>query len=430
MSKSKRRERSGRRFFFGNFNSQETVVARFVKRALFCLLLGVDLLVVLQALEGFFANGRAFRLALALSAVALLTVVEGVNLFAAKKHRQKIVCYALDVVAAFAISCAVGNDHLLTIYTILLTEFYLSANKMFPTMLVCACSILLHGATFWAASAIYENTFPVISNVTRSFSDSVVIFMHFAIVNVAVRFYRQYVRLKQTLKELDESKAELQKAYDELAEKTALEERQRIAKDIHDTAGHSITTVIMQTEAAKLIVDSKPEEAKSKIIAANLQAKHALEELRDSVHLLSGLGENATIKEALTSIIRESTDGTGITVRSEIDEIVVSGEKGRFICNALKEGISNGLRHGGATAFWFECKREGDKICFLLSDNGGGVAGGKPKIGFGLSGMRKNAERLGGTVGLYTEEGEGFELRIELPVDKDKERREEDGKEN
>lgn len=425
----KRRTRSRKRFFFSNFNSQETVVVRFIKRVLLCLLLGVDVLVVLQALEGYVTSNRIFPFVLALSAVTLLTAVEGINLFVAQRQRYKMICYALDVLAEFAVSCAVGNDHLLTIYIIVLTEFYLSANKMFPTMLVCACSILLHGVTFWVTSAIYENTFPVISNVTRAFSDSVVIFVHFAVVNVAIRFYRQYVRLKQTLKELDESKAELQKAYDGLAAKTALEERQRIAKDIHDTAGHSITTVIMQTEAAKLIVDSNPEEAKSKIIAANLQAKHALEELRDSVHLLSGLGENATLKEALTAILRESSDGTGITVRSEIDEINASSEKARFVCNALKEGISNGIRHGGATAFWFECKQEGEKIAFLLSDNGRGVVGGKPKIGFGLSGMQKNAEKLGGTVSLYSEAEEGFELRIELPVD-EREREIDDGKEN
>ena len=92
---------------------------------------------------------------------------------------------------------------------------------------------------------------------------------------------------------------ELQKAYDELAEVTALQERQRIAKDIHDMAGHSITTVIMQTEAAKLILDSNPQEAKSKIVAANLRAQHALEELRESVHLLSGRRSRLSLKEAL-----------------------------------------------------------------------------------------------------------------------------------
>lgn len=196
---------------------------------------------------------------------------------------------------------------------------------------------------------------------------------------------------------------------------SALEERQRIAKEIHDTAGHSITTVIMQTEAAKLIVENNPKEAKSKIVAANLQAKHALDELRDSVHLLSGQKENQTLKDALESIVHESTDGTGITIRSEIDELDVSSAKQRFLCNSLKEGISNGLRHGGATAFWFELKLENDKIKFLLSDNGKGVKAGEWQTGFGLSSMQNRAKSLGGDVSFATEEG--FELTIVLPKD-------------
>ena len=253
--------------------------------------------------------------------------------------------------------------------------------------------------------------------LTQSFNDLVILLVHFILVNFSVRFYRQYLRLTKALKDLDKSKEDLQKAYDDLAEVTALEERQRIAKDIHDTAGHSITTVIMQTEAAKLIIDSQPEEAKSKIIAANLQAKHALEELRESVHLLSGIPGKATLKDALEGIINESTDGTGIKIRSDIDDICVSDAKYRLLCNTLKEGISNGLRHGNATAFWFELKEADGKISFLLSDNGSGVAINQLKEGFGLTGMSGRAESLGGEVWFVSEPDEGFEIHLMLPHD-------------
>jgi signal transduction histidine kinase len=192
-----------------------------------------------------------------------------------------------------------------------------------------------------------------------------------------------------------------------------LEERQRIAKDIHDTAGHSLTTVIMQTEAAKRIVEEDPKEAKNKIVAANLQAKHALDELRNSVHLLSGGNEQQTLKGDLEGILHETMDGTEIIIRSEIEDLTLSPTKHRFLCNSLKEGISNGLRHGGATAFWFELKQDGDKVEFLLSDNGKGL--GKDFImGFGLTSMRDRARTLGGEVYLESEEGEGVELRIQL----------------
>ncbi len=204
-----------------------------------------------------------------------------------------------------------------------------------------------------------------------------------------------------------------------MAEVTALEERQRIAKEIHDTAGHSLTTVIMQTETAKRIIDSNPQEAKQKLIAANLQARHALEELRDSVHLLSGSEEQTTLKDALLAVIHESTDGTGITIRSSIEDIELLPAKHRFLCNSLKEGISNGLRHGGATAFWFELKKEEGKICFLLSDNGRGLGGKEMQAGFGLTAMRDRARALGGEATYFSDE-EGFELQVKIGVDDEK----------
>jgi signal transduction histidine kinase len=216
---------------------------------------------------------------------------------------------------------------------------------------------------------------------------------------------------------LDKSEKELKKAYEAVAEVTALEERQRIAKEIHDTAGHSLTTVIMQTESAKLIMEKDPLSAKQKIVSANLQAKNALEELRNSVHLLSGLSDTQTLKSVLESVIHDSTDGTGIKIRSEIEELKTSPAKARFLCNTLKEGISNGLRHGNATAFWFELKTENDKIKFLLSDNGKGVSSNAPSLGFGLKTMGERVRAFGGEIAFHSEENEGFEIAISLPVD-------------
>jgi signal transduction histidine kinase len=215
---------------------------------------------------------------------------------------------------------------------------------------------------------------------------------------------------------LDESKKQLEKAYDELEKITALTERQRIAKEIHDTAGHSITTVIMQTEAAKLVIDTDKDAAKKNIIAANLQAKHALEELRESVHLLSGVSEREPLKSALQRIIGETVDGTGIRIRSEIEDVALSDEKYRFVCNTFKEGLSNGIRHGKATAFWFEVKKDGESLKFLLSDNGDGMPVDTLNKGFGLSGMEREAARLGGKVWFESETGEGFEVHLQLPL--------------
>lgn len=345
-----------------------------------------------------------------------LLLVDGLKLFLAPKGRWRTALYAIEAVFASSFTFVTDGGAAMFVYVLVLTELYFSAERTRPSIILFAVAVPLYVTTFLIRDFfVFQTVKELLPLLTDLISSVFTLILHFVVVQVGLAFYRQFLRLDTALTELDKSKKELEKAYAVVAEVSALEERQRIAKEIHDTAGHSITTVIMQTEAAKLIVENNPKEAKSKIVAANLQAKHALDELRDSVHLLSGQKERQTLKDALESIIHESTDGTGITVRSEIDELDVSSAKQRFLCNSLKEGISNGLRHGGATAFWFELKLENDKIKFLLSDNGKGVKAGEWQTGFGLSSMQNRAKSLGGEVAFATEEG--FELTIVLPKD-------------
>lgn len=361
--------------------------------------------------------------------VAVLTGAEAVRIIALKKFRAKLWCYALDTLAAFCLTAVTGSRYLSTLYIIILTDYYLSAEKLSASLSGFFVSLVVYVATLWISGVIRQTEGAGLWALAQSFNDLVILMVHFIAVTFAVRFYRQSVKLSETLRMLDESNKQLENAYADLAEVTALEERQRIAKDIHDTAGHSITTVIMQTEAAKLVVDKNPAEAKSRIVAANLQAKHALEELRESVHLLSGAKENNTLKEALTAILHESSDGTGIVVRSDVDDIFVSPAKYRFLCNSLKEGISNGLRHGGATAFYFELKQEDRMLKFLLADNGRGVK--EPFLkGFGLNGLEERAQSLGGSVEYSFEEDGGFELEITLPADATNATEDREGKTN
>lgn len=393
----------------------------FGKWLIFIVLLIVEAFIVLQHLSVFDArNGWGTLMGivilesvLTLSKALKITVVKG-NL--------RLIFYVLDLLAACGFLFVTEGSYPVLVYMLVLTEFYIGVQKTVPSVVLLCIGMPLYAASY--ALRVYiqlRGEILLFDLLMQAFQATFALLLHFLVVQIGLAFYRQYVRLNKTLKELDESKKELEKAYEVVAEVTALEERQRIAKEIHDTAGHSITTVIMQTEAAKLILPDDPEKAKHKIVAANLQAKHALEELRDSVHLLSGSTGNTSLKAALEGIVHESTDGTDIKIRSQIEDVGVSPSKFRFLCNTLKEGISNGLRHGGATAFWFELKREEGKICFLLSDNGQGVGTDSLALGFGLSSMQERARALGGEVRFESEAGEGFEIHLTLPTDTEEE---------
>ena len=405
---------------FGKYDIRNEAQFLFLgKWLIFATLLFVEALIVLQQLDLAMRAGKWWKPILFSSLGVVLSISFALKLFAIRGRGKKVVFYVLDALLACGFVFFERGNYSLIIYVLVLTGFYLASDKAkFSVWLFCIGMPLyagIYGARMVVRLGKSMEFMPVFE---ESLGAIVALTVHFLLVQIALAFYRQFLKLDRALTELDGSKKELEKAYAVVAEVSALEERQRIAKEIHDTAGHSITTVIMQTEAAKRILETNPDEAKNKIIAANLQAKNALEELRDSVHLLSGRMGNLTLKDALLSIIHESTDGTGIIIRSAIDEVSVCETTHRFLCTTLKEGISNGLRHGGATAFWFELKEEGGKIEFLLSDNGKGVGKEALTLGFGLSSMQAHAKSLGGEIAFEGEEGEGFFLHLTLPQEK------------
>ena len=392
----------------------EKQFAVFFKRLFYIMFCSVTALFLMQQIVDFARGGSGLRFASSLFASFFLSLSFYLNIFLLRERKLRLVFYGLSEISIGVILIFNNTTTTIALYILMLTALYMDAGKIKPRVVLFCLGIPVYFLCFVAhihflVGGIVD-LFPVIR---QSLGTIFAIVLHFVILHLCVAFYRQYMRLDKALKELDASKKELEKAYEAVAEVTALEERQRIAKDIHDTAGHSITTVIMQTEAAKRILEQDPKEAKQKIVAANLQAKHALDELRDSVHLLSGSSANQTLSSALEEILHESTDGTEIIIRSHVEDITVSPAKQRFLCNSLKEGISNGLRHGKATAFWFELKEEDGKVFFLLSDNGKGVEKNL-KEGFGLSAMRNRAKTLGGEVTFESEENEGFELKIIL----------------
>ena len=402
---------------FGKFRFRdEAQFLRFAKWLIFIVLIVVEALMILNAADRFRGAQGETRFVVVFSLVAVLTASEALKLFVLKEGKTRFIFYVIDAIVACGCVFFVGGTYPLLIYMLVLTQYYISAEKSVLSVWVFCGSMPLYALCYGLQMALQGGDIELLPILQNAIGPVVALSIHFITVQIVLAFYRQYLKLGRTLEALDESKKELEKAYAVVAEVTALEERQRIAKDIHDTAGHSITTVIMQTESAKRILETNPEEAKAKIVAANLQAKHALEELRASVHLLSGLTGKETLKDALLAVLHESMDGTGLNIRSEIEDVSVSEAKHRFLCNTLKEGISNGLRHGGATAFWFELKREGNTLRFLLSDNGKGI-NGTPKEGFGLSTMRQRAKSLGGEVTLSSEPDEGFEILLVIPMD-------------
>lgn len=348
----------------------------------------------------------------------LLEISCVVSAFGIKHFKAKCVFYGLDFIFLLVLCLITGNSWLAALYCIFLSQVYVSADNFRSCVILFVLSCVAFVISFvcgWAFANPGADVYTAVVQVLSGCLTGLIVFaLHFIILNFTLKFYRTNLRLIKALKEADESREQLAKAYEKLSETAVFEERNRIAKDIHDNAGHSMTTVIMQTEAAKLLIDSDPAEAKNRIISANIQAKNALEQMRESVHLLAGRGGGNSLKAEIEEIVAQTIDGTELKVRCDLDDLAAEPELQRFVCNSLKECLANGVRHGRATAFYVELKEEGEGIKLLVSDNGSG-ASGSVQEGFGLKSMRTKAEGLGGSAAIHSESGEGFEVEIKIP---------------
>ena len=409
-----------RRIFGEDKNIQEDRVLFIGKWVIFGLLLIVELLLLLQHMEILIETKKWVKFSILFAAALILTGAEALKMFILKKEKYNLVLYGIEAFAACGFVIATVGVYSLLLYILILTQFYFRTTKLNNALWMYVVALPMYAISYALQIYLVRGDVMGLEIMREAFGSFAALTIHFVGVELVLLFYRQYIRLNRTLVDLDASKKELEKAYAVVAEVTALEERQRIAKEIHDTAGHSLTTVIMQTEAAKRIIDTNPAEAKMKLISANLQAKNTLDRLRECVHILSGEMGSMTLKTALEGIINESTDGTGIKIRAKIEDIYVSEAKHRFLCNTLKEGIANGLRHGKATAFWFELKTVDGNIRFHLSDNGTGLQTEHFESGFGLTTMRDRVRKFGGDMYIISEPEEGVELNVVLPMDENK----------
>ncbi len=212
-----------------------------------------------------------------------------------------------------------------------------------------------------------------------------------------------------------------------LAEKNArLMERENISRNIHNSVGHSITAAIMTLDAADVLYDVRPEEARKRMNDANNRIRGSLESIRravrvldeDSVEILSG-----DLKCEMENIINEFVMDTSIRVDQSfsqlMDDIKIPHDHAVFLTGALQEMLTNGVKHGNASEFVVIILGDSAHIRLEVSDNGQSdfdSSNSKSRIenGFGVKKIISYAEKCGGKTEFVNDNG--FKGMIELPI--------------
>ncbi|MCX7747842.1 MAG: sensor histidine kinase [Clostridia bacterium] len=208
---------------------------------------------------------------------------------------------------------------------------------------------------------------------------------------------------------------ELMQAYSKLEEMTILKERNRIAREIHDTLGHTITTILVEMEACRKLIRKDMDAGMAKFGNAQEQMRKGLSDLRSSVRLLSEGHELVDFSSSIQSLIEDTKNHTSVIIRAEISNLPdLSESLKKTLYRALQEGLTNGIKHGNSSAFIFKLLNKDQRIHFFLQDNGKGCSSIIP--GFGLKAMSERVKEQGGSLEYYSEPDEGFTLKINIPV--------------
>ena len=187
-------------------------------------------------------------------------------------------------------------------------------------------------------------------------------------------------------------------------------ERERIARDLHDLLGHTLSVIALKSELARKLAERDGSGAALHIGEVEQVARDALKQVREAV---TGMRSAGVANELVTA--RLAAVGAGLQFDARVDPLpALDAAQENALAMGLREAITNVLRHAKASSVRVEISRQGRAVQLEVQDDGGGCAAAP---GNGLSGMRERVESLGGKLTVDGAAGAGTRLRLLLPLD-------------
>ncbi len=309
-------------------------------------------------------------------------------------------------------------DHTILSMFIILLVFYSYDAFAFPLGLTLC---ILTSGTFFTLGLIDvyrdDSQYPVIVTTYRSLI--MVLFYLFAYFWNKDREYSD--RNRALVEELNTSEKNLQEYARRVGQTAALEERTRLARDIHDSVGHALTAIQIQLSKAEAYFSLNQEESRQAVVDANKTAKDAMTDVRESLNILnSDKNISFSIERELKPLLDTLTKaGHSITWNIEGDYSTYNYAVLITLFRVIQEGVTNILKHAGICDVYLNIDFGRDKATCILKDTGSGFkpadAGGDGH--FGLNGLANRVALVRGSFKINSSPGTGCTLTTVLPKD-------------
>jgi two-component system sensor histidine kinase DesK len=186
----------------------------------------------------------------------------------------------------------------------------------------------------------------------------------------------------------------------------AVAERERIARDLHDVLGHTLSVIVLKAELAGRLIERDPQRAAQEIADVEKTARTALSEVREAIGGYRSQGLTAEMEQA-----RKTLQSANVSLSCESPIPQLNAAEETVLCLAVREAVTNIVRHAQAAHCRMHFTTSDDGFYTLLITDDGGRA--KLQEGNGLRGMRERVQSLGGRLSITADPG--VTLRIELP---------------
>lgn len=237
-----------------------------------------------------------------------------------------------------------------------------------------------------------------------------------AFLGDTARSRREYVE------EVERRAREAERAHEEEARRRIVDERLRIARDVHDVVAHSLSIITVQAAAADALIGSDSERARESIGHVRDTSRKALSELRSMLGVLRESEAAAPLSPMadlsnLESLIEQVRDaGLEVEFRTSVPADEVSAAVSLSAYRIVQEALTNIVRHARAKRAVVSVSADEDGLHLEVSDDG--IGGDVPEYvdGHGVKGMQERAAALNGTFSAGPDEGGGFRVKATLPL--------------
>jgi signal transduction histidine kinase len=234
------------------------------------------------------------------------------------------------------------------------------------------------------------------------------------VMAVTFRMWQLHVR------EVEERAEEAERTKDEAARREAMEERLRIARELHDSLTHSISVIQVQAGVAVHLARKRGEEVPPALLAIEEAGTDAARELRATLGVLRAQddGDGSGLGHLDGLVARARAAGLPVTVTVTGPERPLPADVDQAAYRIVQEALTNVSRHAGQARAVVQLRYAPDVLTVQVDDDGEGAGGGSRSSGpgLGLIGMRERVSALGGRLQARPQDDGGFQVRAELPA--------------